>query len=66
MTPASTYLDGPLRVGVVPGAQRALRARLFAALEALYPVRFVPHDSARIEDVDAVVCVGEQTPAVVE
>jgi hypothetical protein len=53
-------------VGVVPGVQRALRARLFAALEALYPVRFVPHDGARIEDMDALLCVGEQAPAVAE
>jgi hypothetical protein len=48
-----------LRVGVVPAAEHAARARLFAALETVYPVRFEGRTAGEHADLDALVCIGE-------
>ncbi|MEN3283109.1 MAG: hypothetical protein V7607_4249 [Solirubrobacteraceae bacterium] len=66
ITPASDQHDQRVRVGIVPGAARALRPRLLDALEALYPVRFVPRDAAQLGDLDALVCLGEDALAVAD
>jgi hypothetical protein len=48
-----------LRVGVVPAAEHAARARLFAALERVYGVRFEPRAPGEVDGLDALVCIGE-------
>jgi hypothetical protein len=66
MTPASTHHAKRVRVGLVPGAERETRARLLDALEAMYPVRFVPCDATQPGELDALVCIGEGALAVAE
>lgn len=59
MTLAPIQHPRRLRVGVTPGSALAQRARLFAALEALHPVRFEPREAEALGELDALVCVGE-------
>jgi hypothetical protein len=48
----------PLRVGVSPVAEYERRARLFAALEAAYPVRFEGREASELRQLDAFVAIG--------
>jgi hypothetical protein len=48
-----------VRVGVLPAAEHAARARLFAALERVYGVRFEPRSPGKVDGLDALVCIGE-------
>lgn len=56
----------PAVIGVVPGAECRRRARLFAALEAAYPVRFVPADAADGGEIAGLVAFGEASGAEAE
>ncbi len=47
-----------LRVGVVPAHEHARRARLWAALEEAYPVRFEGREAGALRELDALVTVG--------
>ncbi|MGZ4313882.1 MAG: hypothetical protein ACXVR1_17440 [Solirubrobacteraceae bacterium] len=49
----------PAVIGVVPGAECRRRARLFAALEAAYPVRFTATDGAGHGGTDALITFGD-------
>jgi hypothetical protein len=51
-TPAS------FAVGIVPSSELELRPRLFAALEAAFPVRFEGRQAGELKDLDAVVEIG--------
>jgi hypothetical protein len=52
-------IDAPLRVGIVPAHQHRVRARLWAALEDAYPVRFEGRDDVgATRGLDAVVVLG--------
>jgi hypothetical protein len=66
MTAASEQRDQRVRVGLVPATERTTRARLYDALEAAHPVRFVARDASALRDLDALVCVGEDGLAVAE
>jgi hypothetical protein len=46
-------------IGVVPGSERRLRARLFDALELAYPVRFEPGENAADTRFAGIVAFGE-------
>ncbi len=58
--------DDTLRVGVVPAAAHADLARLLSVLEAAYPVHFEPRADGELGDLDALVCIGEQSRALAE
>ncbi len=47
-----------LRVGVVPAREHARRARLWAALEEAYPVRFEGREAGALRELDALITVG--------
>lgn len=47
-----------LRVGVTPAREHALRPRLWAALEAAYPVSFEGREAGALRELDALVAVG--------
>jgi hypothetical protein len=48
----------PLRVGVFGSAEHQRRPRLFAALEAAYPVRFEAREIDEVRELDAVLTIG--------
>src|SRR3954470_7719073 len=58
--PSDDPAAGPqcVRVGVVPAAAATAHARLLAALEAVYPVRFEPRAAGDWRELDAVVAFG--------
>jgi hypothetical protein len=49
-------------VAVAPGAECRRRARLFAALEAAYPIRFTPAEAVDAGDLAGVVTFGDAAP----
>ena len=49
----------PTVIAVAPGVECRLRARLFAALEAAYPVRFVPAEGIERREIAGLVAFGE-------
>lgn len=49
----------PTVIAVAPGVECRLRARLFAALEAAYPVRFVPAEGVERREIAGLVAFGE-------
>jgi hypothetical protein len=54
----------PLLVGVLPPSEHQRRPRLFAALEAAYPVRFEAREFDQVGELEAVLTIGttEQAP----
>lgn len=50
-------------VGVAPAEAHAARGRLFGALEAALPVRFVPRRADEVRGLDALVSFGDARPA---
>ena len=53
-----TMPPAPLSVGVVPRAEHERRPRLFAALEAALPVRFIGREPGQAGGLDALVRIG--------
>lgn len=53
----------PAVIGVAPGVQCRLRARLFAALEAAYPVRFTPAEEVERSELVGLVAFGDDAVA---
>jgi len=50
---------GRQTVGVFPASAQPRSARLLAALEAAFPVRFEPRDPSELRDLDAVLVLGD-------
>ncbi len=62
-SPSQAGLRKTLRVGVFPAHAQSKRARLFEALEAVYPVRFESYgDSSGCNELDALLVLGAQAP----
>jgi hypothetical protein len=61
MTPAPIHHLRPLRVGVAPASELAMRQRLFAALEEMYPVVFEGRAAGELGQLEAVISFGEAT-----
>lgn len=62
-SPSQATVRKVLRVGVFPSQARTERARLFAALEAAYPVRFESRgDASECNELDALLSFGAQAP----
>jgi hypothetical protein len=64
LKPPDVRVRKTLRIGVSPAHARSARPRLFAALEAAYPVRFEDHQRAgQGDEPDALLAFGAQPPA---
>jgi hypothetical protein len=46
------------RIGISPPAEHQRRVRLWSALEAAYPVRFLPREGGASRDLDAAILIG--------